>query len=262
MKQRYSMILILGILGIGLMYGCATDPSIKKQSEATRGLGEVYMAQQNYPFALKEFLAAERLTPDDPYLHDDLGLTYMAKKRLDLAIEHFKKAIALKPGYAPAINNLGTAYMAQQNWDEAIKCFNSITSDLLYVTPHFPVTNLGLVYYHLQKYDVAIRYFEKALQMQPGFPPAVCGLSQTYLAQGKAPAALALVESGIKSSPKSIELYSELGTIYTVSQNYARAVSAYTRVIELGQPSSPLVEKAQKSLDILKTASNSGSTAP
>ena len=261
MKYPFSRFWVLGILGIWLLSGCATDPSIKKQGEATRGLGEAYMAQRNYPSALKEFMEAERLTPDDPYLHDDMGLAYMAKNRLDLAIEHFKKAIALKPGYAPAINNLGTAYMTLQNWDAAIKCFNSITRDLLYATPYFPVTNLGLIYYQLQQYDVAVRYFEKALRMQPNFPPAVCGLSQTYLAQGKTPEALALVESGIKSSPKSIELYSELGKIYTASRNYDKAVAAYTKVVELGQASSPLVESAQRSLDTLKAGSIPGSAA-
>jgi tetratricopeptide (TPR) repeat protein len=86
-------------------------------------------------------------------------------------------------------------------------------------------------------------------------------LSQTYLAQGKTSEALALVESGIKSSPKSIELYSEMGKIYTASHNYDKAVAAYTKVVELGQASSPLVESAQRSLDTLKAGSISGSAA-
>ena len=120
MTCQRNIIWIAGILVIGFLSGCVPNETLRKQGESARNLGEAYMAQQNYTAALKEPLAAEQLTPDDPYLHNDLGLTYMAKDRLDLAIVHFKKALALKPDYAPAMKNLGTAYLAQQNWDAAI----------------------------------------------------------------------------------------------------------------------------------------------
>ena len=123
MTCQHKGLWIAGILVIGFLAGCAPNENLRKQGESSRNLGEAYMAQGNYTAALKELLAAEQLTPDDPYLHNDLGLTYMAKDRLDLAIQHFKKALSLKPDYAPAMNNLGTAYLAQQNWDAAIVCF-------------------------------------------------------------------------------------------------------------------------------------------
>ena len=132
MKCNGNRLWITGILLIGLLLGCVTDPASRKRGEASRNLGEAFMSQQNYTSALKELLAAEQLIPDDPYLHDDLGQTYMARERYDLAIDNFKKAIALKPDYAPAINNLGVAYMKQQNWDAAVASFNLITRNLLY----------------------------------------------------------------------------------------------------------------------------------
>ncbi len=253
MLNRRNRPWIVGWLMIGFLVGCAPNENVKKQGESARNLGEAYMAQGNYTSALKEFLNAEKQIPDDPYLQNDLGLVYMARERLDLSIQHFKKALALKPSYAPAMNNLGTAYIAQQNWDAAIGCFKSISGDLLYATPHFPLSNLGLVYYNLKKYDLSAKYYGDALKLDPKYPPALRGLSRVYLAQGKTTEAIALLEDGVKALPKSPELYSELGGAYTAAKKYAAAASAYSKVIELVPNSSPMSKEAQKSIDALKS---------
>ena len=95
----------------------------RKQGEASRNLGEAFMATGDFTSALKELLKAEKLTPKDPFLQNALGLTYYAKKSIDRAIHHFKKAVELKPDYTPAKNNLGVAYMAKKDWDMAISIF-------------------------------------------------------------------------------------------------------------------------------------------
>ncbi len=260
MTCQHKGLWIAGLLVIGFLSGCTPNQNLKKQGESSRNMGEAYMSQGNYTLALKELMAAEKLIPDDPYLQNDLGLAYKGKDRLDLAIQHFKKAIVLKPNYAPAMNNLGTAYMEQQNWDEAIVCFKSITEDLLYATPHYPLSNLGLAYYHLKKYDLSEKYYQKALRVEPKFLPAIRGLSRTYQAQGKLSEAIALLEDGVNLLPKSPELYSELGAAYTAFKKYPAAAAAYARVIELSQTSTPLSREAQKSIDALKT--KDGTIAP
>lgn len=253
MVDRRNRPWMAALLMILLLVGCAPNENVKKQGESARNLGEAYMAQGNYTSALKEFLNAEQLIPDDPYLQNDLGLVYMARERMDLSIQHFKKALSLKPNYAPAMNNLGTAYIAQQNWDAAIGCFKSITGDLLYATPHFPLSNLGLVYYNLKNYDLSAKYYGDALKLDPKYPPALRGLSRVYLAQGKTAEAIALLEEGVKGSPKSPELYSELGGTYTAAKKYTAAAAAYSKVMELTPNTSPLYKEAQKAIDTLKS---------
>ena len=131
------------------MVACTSNLQVRKQQgEAARNLGEVYFVQENYTEALKEFLKAESLYPDDPFLQNDLGLTYKAKKKPELAITHFKKALALKPDYAPAKNNLGTVYLDIGEWDEAIKYFKEVAGNLVYASPHVPLSNLGWAYYN------------------------------------------------------------------------------------------------------------------
>ncbi len=251
---------VVGILVMGFLAGCGPNENLRKQGESSRNLGEAYISQGNYTAALKELMDAEKLTPDDPYLQNDLGLAYMGKDRFDLAIQHFKKALTLKPNYAPAMNNLGTAYLAQQNWDAAISCFKSITGDLLYATPHYPLSNLGLAYYNQNKYDLSEKYYQQALKLEPRFLPAIWGLGRTYQAQGKFMEAISLLEDGVKMWPKSPELYSELGATYKAFKKYPEAAAAYARVIELSHESSPLAREARKSIDVLRT--KDGAVAP
>ena len=146
---------------IFVLASCADIELLKKQEEAGRLVGEAYMSQNDYTAALNELLKAERTYTKDPHLHNDLGLVYMAKDQLLLAIEHFIKAVELKPDYAPARNNLGTAYLAMKNWDSAIICFKEVSRDLLYATPHYPLTNLGWAYYNKKEFALAEQFYGK-----------------------------------------------------------------------------------------------------
>ncbi len=227
--------------------GTANMEIPKQQSEASRNLGEAYYAQGDYTAALNEFLKAAKLYPDDPYLQNDLGLTYMMKGKMDLAVECFKKAVVLNPEYAPARNNLGTAYLAKGEWDAAIAIFKEITEDLLYATPHFPLSNLGLAYYNKKQYETAERYYLESLKIEPDFVVALKGLGKTYIALGKIREAVATLEKAVKNAPNFAAVYFDLGEAYTLAHNYPQAVFMYQKVTELA-PDTTLAEDAKKEI--------------
>jgi Tfp pilus assembly protein PilF len=236
--------LVLYLFGI---VSC-TNGELKKQGEATRDVGEVYLLQGDYTAALNELLKAEKMNPDDPHLHNDLGLVYMAKDQLPLAIEHFKKAVDLKPDYAPARNNLGTAYLAMKNWDSAIICFNEVSSDLLYATPHYPLTNLGWAYYNKKEFALAEQFYKDALKRDPNFPIALRGLGLTYLATGKPRDAVSSFERAVKYSPVFPELFMDLAGAYAILKEYDKALLFYKKIV-INAPESPLAVEAQKTIE-------------
>ncbi len=134
--------------------------------------GEIYQIQGEYTAALASFLAAEKLIPQDPYLQNSIGLAYMGKKKNALAVAAFQKALTLKPDYTQARNNLGAAFLRQRKWNQAIACFKKVLDDLIYPTPHFPLSNIGWVYLGKKDYTKARIYFLKALEHMPGFAAA------------------------------------------------------------------------------------------
>ena len=232
----------------------AHDLEIRKQKEeATRNLGEAYMAQKKYTAALREYIKAEKFYSKDHYLQNDLGLAYMAKGKMDLAIVHFKKALETKPDYAPAKNNLGTAYMANEDWDLAIQTFQEVSSDLLYATPHYPLYNIGFCQLQLKRYDEAEKNFLAALEMQPDFPYALRGLGRLYLATGKPGQAILYLTKAIKVSPRFAQTHFHLGEAHAMKGENDAARAAFSSAVSL-DPDGPLAAEAKKRMAALSPA--------
>ncbi len=254
MKIRLLHWPILAALIIGLTSCSANRELQKKQAEAKRNLGEGYYGKGDYSSALREFLEAKALYPDDPYLHYDLGLTYKAKRRFDLAVKHFKKTIELNPKYSSAKNALGTVYLEKEEWDTAIGYFKEVLSDLLYVTPHYPLSNMGWAYFNKKEYATAEKYYKDALDVNPKFILALLGLAKTYMAMGeeRLPEAVATLEGAVQQYPDSSPLYFELGKAYTMLHEYKKAIDAFETAANL-VPDSPLAAEAKKEIRRIKS---------
>ncbi len=236
------------ILAVCLLLACTSTKRVEKerqiyQAEKYRELGELLLKEGKYTSALKEFLKAEALNPDDYFLQDDLGLTYYYKGEPDLAIARFKKALALKEDYSPARNNLGNAYAEKRDWDKAIEQYKRITTDLLYVTPQYPLSNLGYAYYEKKDYPLSEKYFLEALDVQNDFSAALYGLGKTYLAMGRLTEAITRIERAAQLDPDVSRVHFELGKAYAINRQYKKAYDAYQNVVKL-DPGSPLADQA------------------
>ncbi|MBF0242717.1 MAG: tetratricopeptide repeat protein [Desulfamplus sp.] len=234
----------------------ASAPKVDSQqlqmAKATKELGEAFMAEGNYTSALNEFLKAEKLIPTDPYLHNDLGLTYMAKKRFDLAETHFKKAIELNPEYIPAQNNLGSAYLKQQKWELAIECFKAISDNLLYATPHYPLSNLGWAYLGKRDTNLAKEHFLMALEAEPNFINAIHGLATTYIETSELQAAFNLLTDAInkndgKGAIVSI-LYADMARVYEANRQFDKAKESWQKVVDIAPSASGIAQEANERL--------------
>ncbi len=245
----------IAIACLGLLAACAAQQTAQKNiqmAEATREIGEAYMRQGDYTAALRELLKAEKIDPDDPYVHNDLGICYMAKERMTDAVAHFKRAIALKPEYAPARNNLGSAYLSLEQWDAAIAVFKEITRDVLYATPHYPLSNLGIAYYRKGDYAKSLDYYKEALKIQPDFVNALYGIGRTYLAMNQGSLALRYLERAVQQAPKVPEIHFDLAEAYLLVGRFDQARYTYESVIDLAPSESSLAAKAKQRLSSIR----------
>ena len=226
-----------------------TNPANEKEiAIATQRLGEEYYNTGKYTIALKNLLEAHKTIPNDPYLHNSLGLVYLAKDRYDLAENHFKKALDFKPDYINAKNNLGAAYLKQKKWNLAIQCFKTVSENLLYPTPEIPFSNLGWAYFHQKMYGKAKAYFEKSLEIRPGFLVSVHGLASIYIETENYSLAIGFLHHALERNPKAAILHSDMAKVYEALKDFAQARKSWDIVIKLEPETSPLAREAQKRL--------------
>lgn len=234
------------LLAAGLVACAAGGTSARiERARAKRDLGEAYMGQKNYTSALREFLKAEEINPGDAILQNDLGLAYMAKKEYEKAVIHFRKALDIKADFSPARNNLGVAYMENEQWDKAVKCFNDVKDDLLYATPHFPLTNLGFIYRKKGEYDASISHYKKALHISPNFPKALHGLGLAYMGKGSYDKAAEALEKAAEQAPKQVPILLDLGRAYRYIHQYNKAYDTFKKAAALGRKTE-LGKRAEK----------------
>ena len=253
MKKIWFAAAIFILFG-GVFIACSSKENLEKQKEqadAHRNLGEAHLREGNYTAALRELIKAESLTPDDYIIQDDLGLAYLYKGESDKAIYHFNKALAIKEDYAPARNNLGNAYAQKKEWDKAIEQYKTVTSNLLYATPQFAYSNLGLAYYHKKDYRASEKYYKEALKITPDFDRALWGLSKTYVATGRMSEAVETLEFAVEKHPENTSLLYELGNAYVGIRDYRKAYGAYIRVVQIN-PDSPLADRALREANRIK----------
>ena len=229
-------------------FACASNNSdVRKREIAWRDLGKQYYLAGDYTTALKYLLDAEGLYPNDHILQNYLGQVYLAKGKPDLAVKHFKTAIRLKPDYAVAKNNLGVAYLEEEKWDDAIAVFKEVTGDLLYATPHYPLSNIGYAYYRKKNYKESEKFYLDALALESNFPPALRGLGRTYVSMGKGAEAVAALSAATDLYPEFAEAYYDLGEAYVLLKNFPKAKSAFEKVVQL-KPNSPEAKDAKRVL--------------
>ncbi len=216
----------------------------RKNAEGSMKIGHAYLMQGDYTSALRNLLKAEKTITNDPFLEDDLGLVFMAKKRFDLAEKHFKKAIRLKPDYIPARNNLGASYMKQKKWDQAIACFKEISGNLLYATPHYPLSNMGWAYMEKKNYPLAKKNFIKAIKLSPDFVQAIHGLATLFIRTGQGYSAVDLLTGKIKRNPGAVILHTDIAKAYEMVHRFLDAKKSWKTVIKLA-PDSELAKEAK-----------------
>ena len=110
-----------------------------EHAETAYNLGNVYFVELDFQEALRAYLDAVRLAPDNSTYLNEAGSTFNTLAQYDKAIEYYEKALKtdLKtfgedhPNVATRWNNLGLAWRAKGEYDKAIEYYEKSLMSIL-----------------------------------------------------------------------------------------------------------------------------------
>jgi eukaryotic-like serine/threonine-protein kinase len=186
------------------------------------------------PAAAQQAIAAGytalRLDPNRANVRYSLAVSLAGSGRLDEAIDELQRALALQPNYDDARRELGNALAAKGRIDEAVAEYRKAIE----LRPNFwgHYSFLGLNLYRAARYDEAIDTFKKVIELQPDNYIGYQQLGTVYQTIGRDDDALENYKKAIAIRP-SAQAYTNVGTLLHARRDYAGAIDAYQKSLEL-----------------------------
>ena len=170
--------------------------------ESPRGhynLGNIYLAEGQLEYAVREFTESIRIKDWDPKSHSNLGKALIGLNRIPAAVREFEIAAALKPERPDGLIKLGAAYGMVGRLDEAVLVLlKAIALDQSHPDAY---NNLGSVYTRLERYDEAEQAYLAALRINPGMVEAIFNLGVVYYYQSRFDEAEKRMEEVLRLNP-------------------------------------------------------------
>lgn len=237
------------LLFLSACIGTSKSGDSKEYARLHLQIGTSFLAQKNYPGALKELLEAEKFDPKDAVIQNNLGVAYFVRKELALSEKHLKQAMTLDPNYSEARSNYGLLLLEKEDYKGALSHFNTVAKDLVYSQPEKARVNIGIAYFHLKNFKSAEDAFLKAIDINRNFCPAWTYLGRTLMEQKKLDAAALRLDQAVSVCKKldnsESEFYSAIA--YAKLGEKERAVARLEGILDT-DPNGIFADKSRKLL--------------
>jgi Tfp pilus assembly protein PilF len=159
-----------------LSIAASLDP---KLSEAHNLLGVAYNQKGFGDRAKESFERAVKNDPEDVETLNNLGFALYQNGNYRAAVDRLKRAAKLEPNNERVLNNLALALCRLGKWDEAYMHFERAGGPLV------GSLNTAKMFERFAREDDAIKYYEKARQIDPNNSMALRRLADLYQRVGR-----------------------------------------------------------------------------
>jgi tetratricopeptide (TPR) repeat protein len=156
--------------------------------------------------------------------HLSFGYVFFERGYFGQAEAFYRQAVADDPQSAEALYGLGSSYLQQQKSNQARDCFQRA----LQLHASYPGTipnawnNLGILSAREGSTDLAIGYFQRALQIDPEHSIALQNLGNAYRQKKDWPQAQRMLERALALNPDDPEANFSLGMVFAQQNDTER----------------------------------------
>lgn len=184
--------------------------------------------------AILDYTTFILLNPTNAAAYAERGLSYMELKQLDAALQDYDTALAMgfsQPDQTALVYlRLADIHLQQQNAEAALSDLNAAIA----TAPSAGAYYLrGTLYQTLERQDDAQQDFDKALELDPNYSPALEGGLDLARTQNDPQAVVDAATKLLQSDPTSIEGYFRRGVAYAQNGDLQASLADFSKVIEL-----------------------------
>ena len=170
-------------------------------------LGYLRLLRGDYAGSVESFeiCLGQRRDWTEAYLN--AGIAYARLGQTDRARRCFREAHLLRPDFSDAIRGLAALALDQRNFEEALQ----LQRQLIDLGDHSPELyyNMALICHQRGRLEQAVRYYELAIEENPGFAEALLNLGHALTSLGREEDARASWERAIHEKPELAQRYFE-----------------------------------------------------
>ncbi|XP_060170813.1 probable UDP-N-acetylglucosamine--peptide N-acetylglucosaminyltransferase SPINDLY isoform X2 [Lycium barbarum] len=159
---------------------------------------ELVEVKEHAIYSLKQAIAED---PADAVQWHQLGLHSLCTQQFKTSQMYLKAAVARRKDCTYAWSNLGISLQLSENPSQAEEVYKQALSLATSKQAHTIFSNLGNLFRQLKQYECAKAMFNKSLELQPGYAPALNNLGLVFVAEGKWEEAKDYFNKAIQADP-------------------------------------------------------------
>jgi TolB-like protein/tetratricopeptide (TPR) repeat protein len=159
---------------------------------------------------------------------------------IELSLRHFSRALELDPTYAPAWAGIGRCHLIRASRGmappaAALEEARAAAMKALELDENLEEATATLGGIALHEWDLvaALRYLERAIELNPGFSAAYMSLGQLYYCVERHREGQDAMLKALGLDPLSMIIHTAVGDAYYYAREYERSLVYYGRAVEL-----------------------------
>ncbi|KAJ3662185.1 hypothetical protein Zmor_006541 [Zophobas morio] len=203
-----------------------------------RNLGQAYLNLSNFDCkaAIEELNSLPPNQFETSWVYCLMGLAYFELSDYEFSIKYFSRVHNSEPYRIQFMDIYSTALWQLQK-EVAL---SALAQDLINLNKNSPITWCvsGNCFSLHKEHDTAIKFFQRAVQVDPHFPYAYTLLGHEYITTEELDKAMSCFRNAIRLDSRHYNAWFGIGTIYSKQERYHLAEINYSRALDINHQSS------------------------